>query len=372
VEGLVHALHESGTPAPVIHLDWEGFRPRRSTGGSGERITELCVRGANFARGPLKHRAGFYVRKRVAAAALDALVEAEGIRVAHFHYVGFGMEVLMQLAREAGLGVVTTFHGSDVNVLLQAPETEALVREMIALSDRVVAVSRALADRLLESAPSAASRTSVIYNSIPTNLVRLAAEDRGTAPERPAWDGLFVGKLIERKGGDVLLDAAARVAREFPDLRLALAGSGEEEGPWREQARRLGIGDNVVFLGELRRGDLLDAYRRARVIVAPSRAEGLPLILFESQWLGVPTVATAVGGIPELVEDGENGFLVPADDPEATAAAWLRLLRDDALRRAMGARATALARERFAPSVMAEAYQRLYDGIGSAQATVIE
>ena len=365
VEGLVHALHENGTPAPVVHLDWEGLRPRRSIGAAGELVTELCVRGAGSARGRLRHRVGFHVRKRVAAATLGRLVQEHGVRVAHFHYVAFGMEVLVRLAREAGLGVVTTFHGSDVNVLLQEPATEDLVRELIGLSDRVVAVSGALAERLIESVPTAAPKTSVIYNAIPLNLARPAGEASHSEHARPEWDGLLVGKLIHRKGGDVLLDAAARLVSARPDLRVALAGSGEEESALRAQARGLGIEENVVFLGELARPDLLDAYRRSRVILAPSRAEGVPMVLFESQWLGIPTVASAVGGIPEMITDGENGFLVKADDAAATAAAWMRLLEDDALRHAIGARAAALARERYAPRVMAVEYQRLYDGVAT-------
>lgn len=370
VEGLVHALRDQGADAPVVRLDWEGLRPRRITGGMGELITDLCVRGTEGTHGPLRSRAGFYVRKRVAADALKRLVQEYDVRVAHFHYVAFGMEVLMGLARKAGLPIVTTFHGSDVNVLLGAPDTKDLVQEMITVSDRVVAVSQALADRLLEQAPAAAERTSVIYNAIPSNLSRLI----GGVGDRPSasaeWDGLLVGKLIHRKGGDVLLDAAAQLVGEYPRLRLAFAGAGEEEGPWKARAQKLGIAENVVFLGELDRQELLDAYQRARTIIAPSRAEGLPMVLFESQWLGIPAVASDVGGIPELIAHGENGFLVPPDDPTATANAWRRLLEDDSLRTSMSARASEVARERFAPKAMADAYQRLYQDVGARPSMV--
>lgn len=370
VEGLVHALRDQGADAPVVRLDWEGLRPRRITGGMGELVTDLCVRGTACTQGPLRRRAGFYVRKRVAADTLKRLVQEYDVRVAHFHYVAFGMEVLMELARKAGLPIVTTFHGSDVNVLLGAPDTEDLVREMITISDRVVAVSQALADRLLEQAPAAAERTSVIYNAIPPNLSRLAGAVGSSTPVSAEWDGLLVGKLIHRKGGDVLLDAAAQLVGDNPRLRIAFAGAGEEEEPWRARAYELGIAENVVFLGELARQELLEAYQRARVIIAPSRAEGLPMVLFESQWLGIPAVASEVGGIPELITHGENGFLVPPDDPAATADAWRRLLEDDALRRSMGARASALARDRFAPKAMADAYQRVYEDVGARPSMV--
>lgn len=365
VEGLVEALDERGTFAPVVRLDWEALRPRRSAGRSGEPITDLCVRGAAYASGTLRQRTGFTLRKRLAAATLDRLVQEHGVRVAHFHFAESGMEVLMQLARRAGLGIVTTFHGSDVNVQLHDPATEGLVRELIALSDRIVAVSDALAHRLLESAPAAAERTSVIYNAIPAHLAHLASDGSRATPAPTRWDGLLVGKLIKRKGGDVLIDAVARLVRIKPDLRVAFAGSGEEEQAWRDQARRLGVADNVIFLGELAREDLLDAYRRTRVIIATSRDEGLPMILFESQWLGIPAVASAVGGIPEMITDGENGFLVPPEDPDATAEAWRQLLCDDELHRTMGATAASRAHERFAPSVMADAYQRLYDEVAA-------
>lgn len=358
-ESLAHALLESGARCAVIRLAADGIIPQRSIGTAGEQIVDLCVRSDASARGTLLHRAGYHVRRRIAAGSLRRLIAEHDVRIAHFHYAMPGMEVLMRLAREAGLGVVTTFHGADVNSTLLDPATRPLVEEIIALSDRVTVVSRTLHERVLDAVPSVAPRLSVIHNVVPTAFARATSAAPAPAGET-RWDVLLVGQLIPRKGGDVLLDALARVVRVVPDVRVALAGAGSFGTALREQAARLGVTDNVHFLGEISRDALRDAYGETRILAIPSRSEGLPLVLLESQWLGIPAVASGVDGLPEAISDGENGLLVPPEDPDALAAALIRLLTDDTLRSALGAGAARRARERFAPPVMARAFQNVY------------
>jgi glycosyltransferase involved in cell wall biosynthesis len=164
------------------------------------------------------------------------------------------------------------------------------------------------------------------------------------------------------KGIDVLLRAVALI----PDAILFLVGEGEDEQSLRFLAEELGITERVHFIGwneDARR--YLAAFD---VVVVPSRAEAFGLIALEAMLAERPVAASAVGGLPEVVEDGRTGLLVPPDDPAALAAALRRLLGDAALRVRMGVRGRERAIERFSVEVMARSYEALYDRLAATNA----
>jgi glycosyltransferase involved in cell wall biosynthesis len=360
-ESLAHALIARGGTCVVLRIAPDGFLPRRSIGVAGEEIIDICIRDDSFARGTARQRVGHALRRRVLEWTISRLIRNNGIRVAHFHFAIQGFDSLMRSARNAGLVVVTTFHGADVNKTLQEPATRDLVRDMTLLSDHVTVVSRTLHDRLLAEVPEVAGRLSLVHNVVPTNFAQ-AVENAGAADHPPVrWDVLLVGQLIARKGGDVLLDALAQVIETAPGTRVALAGSGDMEAALRSQAGRLGLAGLVEFLGELSRDQLLGAYRTTRVLVIPSRSEGLPLVLLEALWIGLPVVASAVDGLPEVINDGKNGLLVPPEDPGALAGAILRILTDESFSASLAKNARQGARHQFAPAVMADRFAALYD-----------
>jgi glycosyltransferase involved in cell wall biosynthesis len=139
-----------------------------------------------------------------------------------------------------------------------------------------------------------------------------------------------------------------------------LAGEGDEGAERRHLAAALGIGARVCFTGALPRAQVLALMRRARLFVLPSRREGLPYALLEAGIAGTPTVATAVGGVGEIVAADETGLLVPPEDPEALAAAIRRLLVDEGLRRRLAAALQARVRAEFSSTAMADSYLDLY------------
>jgi glycosyltransferase involved in cell wall biosynthesis len=154
---------------------------------------------------------------------------------------------------------------------------------------------------------------------------------------------LYVGRLTREKGVDILIRAAA-LMREG-GVRLQIVGGGPERTRLEELASSLKA-DNVSFLGGISdRRDLADIYRRATVFVLPSRSEGLGCVLLEAMAAGTPIVATAVGGIPDLIRDGWNGLLVPSEDPGALAGAVNRMLTDAALRKACAENGVGVAEE---------------------------
>ena len=359
-ESLAHALIARGGTCVVLRSAPDGVFPRESSGLVGERIIDLCIRDDTFATGSIRQRIGYAIRRRVLERTLRRLIRKYHIEVAHFHFAILGYDSMMRAARKVGLRVVTTFHGADVNKTLHDPTAPGLVRNMALLSDHVTVVSRTLHERLLAEVPEVADRVSLIHNVVPTSFARAIEAPRTKGEHAVRHDILLVGQLIPRKGGDVLLDAFAHVLEKLPRARVAFAGSGEFEPQLRLQAERLGITGSVDFLGELSRAQLIDAYRETSVMVIPSRSEGLPLVLLEALWIGLPVVASAVDGLPEVIRDGENGLLVPAEDSSALAQALLRVLTDDQFRAALGATAGRTARQRFAPRVMADKFAEVY------------
>jgi glycosyltransferase involved in cell wall biosynthesis len=158
---------------------------------------------------------------------------------------------------------------------------------------------------------------------------------------QPRRDGqiLCAGRLWPTKGQDVLLRALPPLVERFPRLRVDFVGAGPQRETYEALARELGVADCCCFLGNVPHREVLERMAAAAVVVVPSRFEALGLVNIESLAVGTPVVATRVGGIGEIIRDGVDGFLVPADDPAALGARIERLLGDPEERRAMGAAA---------------------------------
>jgi len=144
-----------------------------------------------------------------------------------------------------------------------------------------------------------------------------------------------IGWLLPIKGPDVLLDAMARVWKEFPETQLLYVGKGPLEEELRDRAAALGMTEKVFFAGW--RDDIRELLQVMDLFVLPSRNEGMGRAIVEAMAAGKPVIGTCVGGIPDLIEDGGNGFLVAPENPEALAGAIVLLLRDGSLIERMGA-----------------------------------
>jgi glycosyltransferase involved in cell wall biosynthesis len=226
-----------------------------------------------------------------------------------------------------------------------------------------VAICGAVAESITR--PYGRPPRAVIPNGIEVGRFAAPGVPRGTwrrqnsVPEA-AVAFTFVGRLSAQKNPGALLDAfAASVGSQ--DWVLLLSGDGELRGPLEAQARALGLQARVRFLGI--RGDVPDLLAASDVFVLPSLYEGHPLSAMEAMAAGRPVVATAVGGVPEVVRHGETGLLVPPGDVAAMAGAMLRLGRDRGLREAMGLGGGRIASGSFDVSRMAQAYDRLYQEV---------
>jgi glycosyltransferase involved in cell wall biosynthesis len=171
-----------------------------------------------------------------------------------------------------------------------------------------------------------------------------------------------IGSLHKRKGQDVLLRAAVLLPAE-PPAHLLLVSDGPERDMLVQLSVELGLSGRVHFVPFVGRGELSAIYRATDVFALASRQEAFGLVLAEAGYFEVPVVATAVGGVPDVVEDGVTGLCVPAEDPDALAAALRRLLADPAERQRMGRAAKARVLQRFTADRMVADLQGRYDKI---------
>jgi glycosyltransferase involved in cell wall biosynthesis len=169
-----------------------------------------------------------------------------------------------------------------------------------------------------------------------------------------------IGRFAVQKNHALLVEAFAQVRSDAP-LYLLLVGGGELENAVREQVAALGLQERVRFLGV--RADVADILRASDVFVLSSRWEGNPMSVMEAMAAGLPVVSTAVGGVPELVQEGATGLLVPSEDTGALACALQALVDDPARRQAMGAAARQHAIAHFDIRHTVRGYEQLYESL---------
>jgi N-acetyl-alpha-D-glucosaminyl L-malate synthase BshA len=287
----------------------------------------------------------------------------EGLDLLHAHYA-LPHAVSALLARDAarteGPGtaplVVTTLHGTDITIVGNEPSYAPLIRYTLRASDAVTAVSNNLAQRTREGfggSPDRAMTIEVIPNFVDLDLFRPAA----APPENGPPTVVHVSNFRQVKRVPWLVDAFARAAAPL-GARLVLVGDGPEQGEARETARRCGIAQQVTFLGA--RDALPALLAPATVFALSSSEEAFGLSALEAMACGTPVVATDVGGVSEVLEDGVSGLLVPADDADAFAHALADLVGDRDRAQAMGQEARRQARERFDRETVVSLYEDLY------------
>src|SRR6266487_3478758 len=183
------------------------------------------------------------------------------------------------------------------------------------------------------------------------------------------WPLPLVGRLVERKGVAHLIEAIARLGRGDEGARLEIVGDGPERPGLEALAGRLGVASRVVFRGKIPPDELQASYARAAVCVLPSvldargDTEGLGVVLLEAMNHGTPVIASRVGGIPDIVEDGVSGLLVPPGDADALAAAVRRVRDDPDLARRLGEGGRRRLREQFNWPAIVRRWLDLYAGL---------
>lgn len=305
--------------------------------GVSELAWDLMSRGAQESWRPLE----------ILRASLDVVVRAEPLVLdrLHAHFAGPAAEVARLAGAALNIPYSFTCHAKDI---YHDSASASSFRALHASADRVVTVceaNRQFIEKEVLGWPS--SRLTVAYNGV--SLEQFHPGSRKPAP-RPTI--LAVGRLVAKKGFDVLIDAAAILERQGLDFSVEIVGDGREGDALREQIGALGLG-SVVLTGaatqEYVRARMAEAWLVALPCVVDSEGnrDALPTVLLEALAAGVPCVSTPVTGVSEIISHGVEGLLVPQNDAPALAAALGRMLTDPEVRRAMGVAARAKAEERF-------------------------
>jgi len=237
---------------------------------------------------------------------------------------------------------------------------QSYTRLMIGLVDAVIEISAARAAQLAQIA--APRRLVVLRNCIDTRALTMGPKDHSQSASR----ALFLGVVGRNKGAFDLLQAMAALKEKGCPLQLWLAGDEEAPGDLakaRALARELDVADRCRFVGLVRGAGKTRLLREADMLVLPSYYEGLPMAILEAMAAGLPIVATHVGGVPEVVQDGYNGFLVAPGDIEALAARLAILATDPDLRAAMGERSRESAERELDVRQYADRLVALYESV---------
>jgi N-acetyl-alpha-D-glucosaminyl L-malate synthase BshA len=269
------------------------------------------------------------------------------------------------LAAEAGpaLKLVTTLHGTDITLVGADESFLPLTRFSIAASDAVTAPSAWLVEATYRNLEvPRAIRIDMVPNFVDTERFHPPPRDEGAGTRRRRRTVVHVSNFRPLKRVQDVVRIFARVRATTPAL-LRLVGNGPERSGAAALTHELGLADDVEFLGE--GVNLPEVLRGADVFLLPSETESFGLAALEALACGVPVVASAVGGLPEVITDGEVGFLRPVGDVAAMADAVQRLLTDEGLRHAqsLAARRRAEAHFTIAPAIdrYVDIYRRVLD-----------
>ena len=229
--------------------------------------------------------------------------------VIHAHTLGFDSEIGSWLKDKWGCPLVVTSHGSDAVLPLSQGRREFLCAACDK-ADRIIAVSNQLRDKIRSCGTVTPVET--IHNGF---ILRELSQDIQKDP----YSMIQVGHLIPSKRTDVTIRAFAQLKKEYPSMGLTIIGAGYQRQALEQLALELDVADSAVFLGQIPNRDVFSAMEKASFFVMASKPEGFGIVYLEAMAAGCIVIGTEGEGIADVIRHGENGFLVPADDPERIA-----------------------------------------------------
>jgi glycosyltransferase involved in cell wall biosynthesis len=285
---------------------------------------------------------------------LRKFIEVTGADVVHAH--GYKADSYVYLAlRGSGIPIVSTCHNWIKHSWLVSAYG-ALDRLVLRSYSAVVAVSEEVKQILLGSGVNS-ENIHLIRNGIDVaSFANVPASLREHDNSRMIG---WIGRLSHEKGPDIFIRAAALALTDNPSLLFILVGDGPLRADLETLTQELGISTSIRFVG--RREDMAAVYASMDLLVSSSRQEGLPMAILEGMASGVPWVATAVGDVPRLIKDGQNGLLVPAGDIEGLASGILRLAGHHDICKQLGMAARQTVQEDYSTERMTKEYINLYE-----------
>jgi len=291
-------------------------------------------------------------------------IRRSGATLAHLHTCsGFSFyrsALDLALARWAGCRVILHIHGAAFDVFHEQAGVFGrwIIAWTLRRADCVVALSEGWRRKLQAMAPG--TRIVVVENAVETSTETMTRGHDGA----PRF--LMLARMDEWKGVDDLLDACAQLHAKKLTFELVLAGppgTAGDETVLNQKIRERALAGVVRYIGPVRGEEKERLLQWADVYVQPSLHEGMPLSMLEALACGLPVIATRVGAVPEVIEDGRHGLLIPPGRPDPLASAIMELATGTSLREAMGREGRGLVRSRFSLSRFRDELLALYDGV---------
>jgi glycosyltransferase involved in cell wall biosynthesis len=348
---------------------YAGSRKNYAWGYASSMHADRALRPRALAIAPVAFLAGLSTMRR--------LVTSERYDVIHAHWVLPNGAIAALAARSGRPPLVVSLHGSDIFVAERNAALAAFARWTFRRTSWVAACATDLGERAVRLGADRARVAALLHG---VDVGECSAAEAGPWRKRAGAqeeDFLVValGRLVAKKGFSHLLRAAASLGARGVPVRVAIGGTGDLSTRLESEAVELGCGDRVRFLGDVPHDQVGGLFLAADAVAVPSvrdengNVDGLPNVLLEAMAAGRAVVASRIAGIPDVVEDGRNGLLVPAGDDEALAGALHRLFADAELRASLGAAASGRARglswRSYGDQLLA-AYERVAVGAASA------
>lgn len=363
----VLAPHDQGCKR---HEDWGGIQVSRFPYFYPSRLQGLCY-GAGILKNMKESRLAFAQLPFFVSAELChafAVVRLKEFDLVHAHWsIPQGLVALL-LKRFRGIPCVTSLHGSDVYGL-DLPFLRELNKKVILDSDACTANSRATAEGA--NRISGRGDIRVIPMGVDTDFFSKSKDRRKEQNRRGGQEKivLYAGRLIEVKGVEYLVRAFPSVLEKQSSTKLLIVGSGPSRADLVSLSERLRLQEKVIFQDAVSQEELVRYYSMADVFVLPSvttdagETEGLGVVLLEAMACGVPVIGSAIGGIPDIIKDGETGLLSLEKDPDDLAEKICSLLRDKDLRQKVTENAFRFVAEEFSWDVVARRFKGIYEAI---------
>lgn len=358
VASLAAQMKAEGQFEPlVLTSDWDARVPVFEE-VRGIRTVRWRIR--SFARGMgIKASLSYRLWERSFRSTFASFCEEHNVAAVNVHFpndTAFAIERLLAFNKKP-LPLLLSFHGGDVTNISKLSEArKSDWRRLIGRAHATVHCSNDLAGRL-NTVLQADLQCHTVYSGVDSHA--FASQGFGEPPAGKRVI-LHVGKFDRNKGQDLLIDAFARVASQFPDVMLHLVGgSGPSLELLRAAAAAAGLADRIRFTIDVPPDEMPSHFRQAHYFVLPSRTEGFGLVLLEAGAFSLPVVATRVGGIPEIIEDACSGLLIEPNDASALTQALHKLLSEPNTARQLGEQLNRHVRDNFSWTKTRQQYEAL-------------
>jgi 1,4-alpha-glucan branching enzyme len=357
VKNLCRELQKKGHNVEIVTSRLPRKLPQRET-IDGVVVNRLPFRLASS--NPLSILK-FIIRASECIVKMLIIVRNKKIDIINLHYISDNAIYALMLSYVKRISLITNIHGSDIeHDSVRGKMYEWVVRRTLERSAKVIFNSNYMLLKTMENFNVSIDRKSVVIG----NGVDISEADiLEKSKEAPSPFILGIGRLVQYKGFDILIRSFASVLGRYPDIKLVLAGDGPERRNLEILIRNLGIEESVLLYGFRDRKDIQQLLVSCKFLVVPSRREPFGIVILEAMAAQKAVIAMEVGGVPDLVKQGENGILIKSHDPHDLAAAMTYLLEHPEIADALGKRGRSTVIDRFEWKIIADKYITAFQSV---------